>query len=79
MTYRGYEIVADVESIECWDIDESGGATEWIRDYDGFSIIDIVVLEKDGEGSRRIYEAIDLDDAKAKIDSLIAQAEGQAL
>lgn len=72
MTYKGHKIFADVDSSERWDIDEHGEPAEWVMDYDGYSAHQLVILKDTDTGEQWIDLADDLDDAKARIDALVA-------
>lgn len=49
MTYKGYEIYAEVRQYHRFDVDEDGRLTEWDHEFEIWDHADTYHAEKDGE------------------------------
>lgn len=81
MTYRGYEITAELATTSKWEIDESGVPTEWLDYYDGSADdpikgfnIDAVEEAADWQDVLEGYTG-NFEDAKARIDQHLDHPE----
>lgn len=68
MTYRDYQITADVDTAEQWDVDDEGNLTEWLEDYDRMENI-VYVVRDSGDNIFDTYGS--LEDAKEAVDGIV--------
>lgn len=62
MTYGKYEILADVDTVEQWDIDSDGDLTDWVRDYD--SMGNTVYIAYDYKDTLPVFQSSNFDEVK---------------
>lgn len=79
MTYKGYEITAEVQSYDIWTVGENGEANDWQESLDGIEITGYHFTKRNAEDGTVIdsyfdeMSESDADELKQSIDMHIEE------